>query len=736
MTHAGAGTGTSVGTSIGTRSRSLRGLSRLLLLSIAFLTLAGMGRNAAAQTWGDPRKITIPQLGEIPVPSPERMVLPNGMVIYLLEHHEFPVVDVRALMRVGSIYESAEKVGLASVTGEVMRSGGTEKISGDDLDRKLESLGASVEIGIGETDGSATVSTLSADLEEGLRILADLLRNPAFPEDKIDLAKKQEKTSIGARNDDPMSIGFREFTKLVYGPDSPYARHTEYSTINAVTRDDVVRFHHDFIHPDRIIMTVYGDFETAKVKKLLTGIFGTWPKSTQPLPADPPINPAVQPGVYLAPKSDATNSIVLIGHVGMKADDPDYPAVAMWNELLGGGFSSRLFNEIRTKRGLAYATGGNPGVGFHHPQALFLYAATQADSTAATTGYVMNEVQKALTEPATQEELDRARDSILNSLVLTLSSKGAVLNRMAFYDFYGYPKDFLTTYQESIRKLTPQDVLAAGQRKVHPAQFATFVVGNKDRVASGLATLGEVREVDIKIPDEAADALPAATDEDFQRGQDWLAAAVQAHGGEAIQSLKDFTYEEKGSFTVQGNEFPVTSKNYRKMPSCDRSEQTLPFGTIIQVVCGDKGWMKGPQGIQEMAAEQIGQVAATQKRDLLNVLTEGKSLKLQALPEAGDVGGKPAWVAFVHDDAVEGWRIFFDKESHQIVRMEYKDRNPATGAPGVAQENLADFRAVGGVQWPHERTMLFDGEPLATLKVTVAAANTGVDDSIFTMPAQ
>ena len=126
-------------------------------------------------------------------------------------------------------------------------------------------------------------------------------------------------------------------------------------------------------------------------------------------------------------------------------DNPDYPAMALLNEILGGGFSSRLFNEIRTKRGLAYATGSTTGAGYHHPGTMFFYAMTQADSTGRTTGYMREEIQKVLDEPVTAEEISRARDAILNSLVFSLSSKGAVLNRLAQYEFYGYPPDFLQT---------------------------------------------------------------------------------------------------------------------------------------------------------------------------------------------------------------------------------------------------------------------------------------------------
>jgi len=479
-------------------------LFHFLLLPVALSVVAAAFPGGAARAdgpWGDPRQIPIPPLREIEVPEPARVVLENGMVVYLLEDHEFPLVDARALIRVGGMLEPMEKVGLARITGEVMRTGGTTAVSGDSLDRLLEGLGASVEIGIGDTQGSAGVSTLTEDAATGIRVLADLLRRPAFPEEKIQLAKTREHTSISARNDELQNILFREFPKLVWGAGHPYARHPEHASIEAIGRDDLVTFHREHFHPDRIILTVYGDFEAASMEALLRQAFGDWPRSNRPLPPEPALPEAGATGIWFAPKADATNSGILIGQLGMRMDDPDYPAMSLLHEVLGGGFSGRLVNEIRTKRGLAYDTGSSPGAGMHHPGILLVYAMTQADSTGATRGYLVEEVRKVLDAPVSAEELARARDAILNSLVFALSSKGAVLNRLADYEYYGYPKDFLQRYQEAVRRLGPAELQAAARRHMRPEDMVTIVVGNAEVARPQLEALGTVQEIDITIPE-------------------------------------------------------------------------------------------------------------------------------------------------------------------------------------------------------------------------------------------
>jgi len=381
----------------------------------------------------------------------------------LLEDHEFPLVDMQVRMRAGSIYEPAHLIGLASLTGEVMRSGGSNAYPGDDLDLSLENMGARLNIDFGETSGTAFLSTLSDDIDAGVDILVDVLRNPAFPDEKIELGKVEMRTDVASRNDEPLSILDREFQKMVFGGDSPYGWHTEYASIEAITRDDLVNFHKTYVRPDQMIVTVYGDFDTAQMTEKLTKTFGAWPAGSGPLPDDPPLPGPNEPTVWYAEKEGTTNSSIGFGHLGMLASEPDYPAVIIMSKILGQGFNSRLFMEIRSRRGLAYAVGSGSGTGFHRPGAFRAHVETRIDSTVTTIRGVQEEIRKMREEGITEEELAFAKESILNGLIFDFSSKGSVLNRMAFYEFNGYPADFLQKYQEGIRAVTVADVKGAAQ---------------------------------------------------------------------------------------------------------------------------------------------------------------------------------------------------------------------------------------------------------------------------------
>ncbi|MCG8605723.1 insulinase family protein, partial [bacterium] len=257
------------------------------IISTVLFSCSMVGQVQAQKHYAD---IKYPRLNEIKVPKVEQVTLSNGMKLFLLEDHELPLVNLSARIRVGSIYEPEDKLGLASITGQVMRTGGTKSKTGDEIDEILEGIAASVETSISRNSGSASMSVLKKDLETGLAILADVLINPEFREDKIDLAKVQERSAISRRNDNVNSLARREFVKLIYGSDSPYARHTEYETIDSIIRQDLVEFHKKYYHPNNIMLGVWGDFKSGEVVKQIENAFAGWEKADMALPEPPKVD--------------------------------------------------------------------------------------------------------------------------------------------------------------------------------------------------------------------------------------------------------------------------------------------------------------------------------------------------------------------------------------------------------------------------------------------------------------
>ena len=233
------------------------------------------------------KDLKFPKPNKLEIPDIEKITLDNGIRLYLLEDKSLPLFRASVRINCGTYLEPADKVGLASIFGMVMRTGGTEKWTGDEIDELLEGIGGVVETGTDLTSGNATVNVLSDYTDLGLEVLAEVLRRPVFDQDKIDLALMQMRTDISRRNDDIATIARREYIKLIYGAESPYARHTEYATLDAISRDDVVAFHRDYVQPANIQMAIWGDFDKEELMAMLNKYFGDWQPNNVAVPPLP-----------------------------------------------------------------------------------------------------------------------------------------------------------------------------------------------------------------------------------------------------------------------------------------------------------------------------------------------------------------------------------------------------------------------------------------------------------------
>jgi len=446
------------------------------------------------------RELTYPPLPKIEIPKYERTVLPNGMILYLVEDHELPLIQLSARIGTGSIYDPPGKIGLAEITGGVMRSGGTKTRPGDQIDLELESIAASVETGIDLTSGSASMSVLKENVDTGLTILADLLMNPAFPEEKIQLQKIRERSMISRRNDDPTDIGFREFVRIIYGVESPFAQISEYKTIDAIQRQDLIDFHQKYFHPGNTMLGVWGDFKTDEMKKNVRDAFKAWKKSDFKRPKTPAVNYQFDKKVYHIRKPDVTQSVVLLGHIGGLLKNPDYFALQVMNDILSGGFSSRLFSHVRSNQGLAYAVFGAYSANFDYPGIFYAGALTRSQTTGKTLRSVIHEIEELKKGDITDEELTTAKESFLNSFVFNFDTKSEVISRLMTYEYYGYPSDFLQKTKENIEKVTKADVARVAQKYLQTDKTRIVVLGNDKDFDEPLSAFGEVQEIDITIP--------------------------------------------------------------------------------------------------------------------------------------------------------------------------------------------------------------------------------------------
>jgi zinc protease len=475
-------------------------MKRISLLLLGFALVTGLGFHAspaAAQTgW---QQINIPPLPPFHPQEPHRFVLPNGMVIFLQEDHELPLIDGVARIRGGSRSEPADKIGLVDIYGEVWRTGGTKSQTGDQLDDYLEIRAAKVETNSTADSTTISWSCLKADFDDVFKAFDDLLRGPEFRSDKVDLVQKEYFDAISRRNDHVDEIVGRESAKLAYGAQNPYARVAEYKTVAAVTRQDLVDWHRAHVNPSNIILGIVGDFDSAAMEAKLRQTYGAWPKG--PALKEAKIEPApAKPGYYLVQKEDVNQSSIDMVAVGIKRDNPDYYAVRVFNEAFGGGFSSRLFRTIRTEKGLAYSVGGGIGTAFDHPGIVRLAMGTKSATTLESIQALDEQIDNVSKHPITEAEIKLAKDAILNSFIFNLDSPDKILRERMAYEFYGYPQDYLEKFRLGVEKVTPADVARAASRYLHKENLAILVVGNPAEFDKPLSSLGAVTSIDITIP--------------------------------------------------------------------------------------------------------------------------------------------------------------------------------------------------------------------------------------------
>lgn len=467
-------------------------------MRFALILIAAM---AAAQPVPSYRDLKYPPLRQPKIPVPVEFTLSNGMRVFLLENHELPLVQGVALIRTGNLFDPADKRGLSQIMADVMRSGGTKSRTGDQIDEELENLAASVESSMDESSASMSFSALKESSDRVLEIFKDVMTAPEFRQDKIDLELSQFRGAIARRNDDSSAIPDRELLSILYGRDNSYGWQVEYADLARMHRDDLMAFYRRYYFPKNVLFAVYGDFSAPEMKNKLEKLFADWTAAQPPVPAFPAVNSQPAPGVYLAEKSDVTQTFFSIGELGGTLRDKDYPALEVAANILGGGFSSRLVSQIRTKLGFAYEIYAVWAANYDHPGTFRIGGSTKSASTTETIEAIRAEIEKMRSAPVSERELADAKDSVLNSFVFYFDSPLKTLNRVMRYAYFGYPQDFLLDYRKGIDAVTRADVQRVVREHFNVDKLTIVAAGNPKQFGKPLASLGEIHKIDLTIPE-------------------------------------------------------------------------------------------------------------------------------------------------------------------------------------------------------------------------------------------
>ncbi len=482
-----------------------------LVTILVLAALLGSASALSAEKIVDhPDKLTFKDLKyQPPRPDAYRHKLECGATAYLAENPEIPTFELTVLVRTGSMYEPLEKAGLADMTGYLMRNGGVQGMTAKELDERLAYLAGEISVHIGDSQGRATLFCLSKDIGEGLELLKKVLRTPVFGQEATDRYRADVLSEMEQRNASASAIESREWQFLMYGDHPctiPYRR-TE-SSVDSITREDMITFHKKYFFPKNFILAVSGDFKTDEILAKLNRMFEGWPDQQLDLPAIPDSIPDPKPGVYMIKKEDINQSRIRVGHVGVKRDIPDECALMVMNDILGGGgFTSRIVRRVRSDEGLAYNTGSAFERPVLYPGTFRAWFQTKHATGAFGTRLIMDEIKRIRSEKCEAEIVDNCKAGLISDLVNPFSSRNMIVNTFANDDYTGRPDDYWENYAKNMEAVTPDDVLVVAQKYLHPDKLVFLVVGDPEEVQKGsdkhderFSDFGEITILPLRDP--------------------------------------------------------------------------------------------------------------------------------------------------------------------------------------------------------------------------------------------
>lgn len=456
-----------------------------------------------------------------PEPAQYRVPLRAGPVAYVVPDREWPLVNIIIRVRVGDYLDPVGREGLAALAGYLLARGGTASHTAEALEERLDFLAADLGSDIAATQGSVTLNLLTKDLDEGFTILREVLTAPRFQEERLALRQRQLLQELKQRNDDSSDIEERERAFLAYGDAFWACRQVTATSLQAIARADLAAFHRRWFHPTNFVVAVSGDFEREAMVARLETLFAAWPFAGEMTPPIPTNTAFAAPGVYLVDKA-VNQGRVSVLLPGVLRDDPDFIAVTVMNDILGGGgFSSRIVNRVRSDEGLAYSAYSFFPGGVYYPLAFTAGLQTKSRTVAYAAGIVFEELRRIVSEPVAEKEVAAVTRGMVERLPRTFATKAQVAESFANDEFTGrYARDpaFWRGVRARIEAVTPVDVQRVARRTLIPDRAALLIVGDKREILAAdparpnrLTDFGGGRLVDLPLRDPLTMKPLAAT---------------------------------------------------------------------------------------------------------------------------------------------------------------------------------------------------------------------------------
>ena len=410
------------------------------------------------------------------MPPVQRIVLPNQLVLLVSEEHSLPFITFQLLIDSGSRKDPSGEEGLAYLTARGLLLG-TSKKTVNAINEELDFMGASLTASSGREYATLSLRVLKKDLDKGFDLFMGALTQPVFPEEEIRREVEKILAAIQSSEDQPEEVAEREFLKTLF-PNNPYGHPVEGTkeSIPRLTRDAVLQFYRTHYHANHSILTIVGDITSDEVKTKLLPRLEKWP--TAEIPETPFVSTFAKEQKTVKIDRPITQANIILGHTGVKRENPDFYALTVMNYILGGGgFASRLFEEIRNKRGLAYSVASffDPG---RYPGSFQVILQTKNSSAREGISLVLQQMERIQREPVSEKELEGAKKYLIGSFPMRLDTQGKLVNFLTQVEYFGLGLDYPERYPSLIKSVSQEEVLRVAKKYLDPKNYILVIVAN------------------------------------------------------------------------------------------------------------------------------------------------------------------------------------------------------------------------------------------------------------------
>jgi zinc protease len=479
-----------------------RMISAALFVCLALPGPAPLGGQVQAGTASHPRTLQFERVTiALPSAAGRSFELESGPLVFLAEDHSLPLVEIAVALRVGSFLDPPGKVGLASLTGALVRRAGTTEIDAEELDIRIDHLGARLDSLAGTTRGGASLSAPTWVLDEALELFVEILREPGFQMEQVQAAKANLRESMMRRNEDPLEILEREWEWLMFGDRHFSTLPLTLESVEAITRQDLVAHHRRYWRPENMLLAISGDFDREMLLPRLEQLFSDWPPNEETAadpsastsvvwpPAGPPAG--VGPGLFHV-EADTPQAKIALGHraeTGLDWTDPDRFALAVALEILGGtGAISRLAGRLRTAEGLVYRASASYEVGVLWPEYLQVFFDTDNRNATRAIALAREEIERLRTQSVHPHELEVVKQTLLSRLLLSFDTAEEICGWFAEDRLLERPHSYWESYRQGIEQVTVDEVRRAASRFLRPENLVYLVVGRWAGLSGGRVT--------------------------------------------------------------------------------------------------------------------------------------------------------------------------------------------------------------------------------------------------------